>query len=58
MTQAEKDLEEYVKRYSIKHNITHEEAKQHQLVKDVKAYYEEMYENRTIPPGLPDGSCQ
>lgn len=47
MTEVEKDLEEYVKKYSIKHEITPEEAKQHQLVKDVKAYYEEEYSRKS-----------
>lgn len=35
------DFEEYVRRYSRKHEITPEEAKEHALVKEVKAYYEE-----------------
>lgn len=47
MTDLEKDFETYVKKYSIKHMITPEEAKQHQLVKDVKAYYEECYSGKS-----------
>ena len=47
MTDLEKDFEEYAKKYSIKHGITPEEAKQHQLVKDVKAYYEEKYSRKS-----------
>ena len=47
MTDLEKDFETYAKKYSIKHGITPEEAKQHQLVKDVKAYYEEEYSRKS-----------
>lgn len=35
------DFEEFVARYSKKHEITPEEAKTHALVKEVQAYYEE-----------------
>lgn len=36
------DFEEFVARYSKKHEITPEEAKTHALVKEVQAYYEEL----------------
>lgn len=36
------DFDLYLERYSICRKISKEEAKEHQLVKDVKAYYEEM----------------
>lgn len=35
------DFEEFVAKYSKKHEITPEEAKTHYLVKEVQAYYEE-----------------
>lgn len=37
-----KDLDEYIERYCKKHKITPEEARKHQLVKDVAKYYEEI----------------
>ena len=35
------DFKEYLEKYSTKHRITPEEAKQHKLVQEVKKYYEE-----------------
>ena len=34
------DFDIYVEKYSTKHKITTEEAKQHKLVKEVKEYYD------------------
>lgn len=45
MTEAEKALEQYIERYSVKHKITPEEAKKHQMVKEVEDFYKEKYKN-------------
>lgn len=37
---AKEKLDIFLDKYCKKHKITPEEAKEHQLVKDVKAYYE------------------
>lgn len=41
MRDVESDFEAYVERYCRKHKITPEEAKEHAMVREVKAYYEE-----------------
>lgn len=35
------EYEKYLEKYCIKHEISKEEAEQHKLVKEAKAYYEE-----------------
>ena len=37
----EKNIDIYIGKYCQKHKITPEEAKKHQMVKDVAKYYEE-----------------
>lgn len=39
-TEAEKDYEQYLEKYCVKHNLTKEEAEKHYLVKSAKQYYE------------------
>lgn len=48
MTEAEKALERYIERYSVKHKITPEEAKQHQMVKEVEDFYKEKYKGEKL----------
>lgn len=38
--EANKDYERYLERYCRQYGCTREEAEKHQLVKDVKEYYE------------------
>lgn len=38
--EATKDYERYLERYCRQYGCTREEAEEHQLVKDVKEYYE------------------
>lgn len=37
---VKKDIDIYIEKYCKKHKITPEEARKHQLVRDVAAYYE------------------
>lgn len=41
MSKSEEDYERYLERYCKCNRISREEAEKHQLVRDVKKYYEE-----------------
>jgi len=40
------EYEKYLEKYSIKHEISKEEAEQHKLVQEAKVYYEEKNKGR------------
>lgn len=46
MEGPEKDFEAFLERYSTCRGISKEEAREHQLAKDVKAYYQEVYDGK------------
>lgn len=39
----ESDFNDYVEKYAIKHQISKEAALKHQMIKDVRDYYNELY---------------